>query len=185
MKLYQEKNFETAITEFKRYIFTSQSNPELANKCAEARFWCGMSYYRMKRYLRTVREFELVLSAYPESEIAPNAAFQIGKLYFITYTKNSLGYYYAEEEKDDDYADEEILVINPDDVIQALMYVQRNYPESSFVDDAYFLIGQLYEINKNYSQAREYYEKILDEFPESNKSHEAKRRLNELLFKRL
>ncbi|MBN2568689.1 MAG: tetratricopeptide repeat protein [Deltaproteobacteria bacterium] len=63
-RLFEEKDFFRAITEYKRFIFFY---PEAYDMCEIAYYKIGMGYHRAKRYEESIVAFMFFLEKYPES----------------------------------------------------------------------------------------------------------------------
>ncbi|HBE03383.1 MAG: hypothetical protein A2096_03585 [Spirochaetes bacterium GWF1_41_5] len=175
MDLYKEKNYRLAVTEFKRFLFLTEWQIQFAEKSSEAVFWTAMSHIQLREYDKAIKEFEKIVSKYPNTPLAPNALFQIGKLYYAAYTKNNLDYNYK--------ANNTLKVTSRDEVISKLMYLESMYSKNQLVDDAWFLIASLYEHDQENKLALQYYQKIINEFPESSKIAVIRKKISELQLK--
>ena len=175
LNLYKDGNYDLAVTEFKRFVYLNKENDRMKNKIAEAYYWAGLSYYKLEKYDKTIEELEKITKDYKDAEIADRAQFEIGRIYYLAYTKSNLDRIYA-------YNDS-LTIFNSGEVYGKLSDLEKNYPNSKLLDDAYFLMGELYYKERNYAKAKEFFQKIVDKFPDSPKAKPAQNYINELIFK--
>jgi tol-pal system protein YbgF len=71
---YLRGSYDLAILGFRQYL-ESFANTDLADN---ASYWIGESYYRQRRFQDAIREFDLVVSQYPESDKVPSALLRKG-----------------------------------------------------------------------------------------------------------
>jgi len=70
-------NYDLAILGFRQYL-ESFGGTDLADN---ASYWIGESYYRQKRFQDAIREFDAVVSQYPNSDKVASALLRKGYAY--------------------------------------------------------------------------------------------------------
>jgi tol-pal system protein YbgF len=122
----------------------------------------GFRYYRAQNYEKAVERFRTFLQSYPESEYADNALFWLGECYL----------------KQGDH----------ERAILAFEDVTKRYPRGNKVADALYRQGiALLEMGKRTGQedayrpaARDVFERILRDYPDSDRVPEARRQLERI-----
>jgi tol-pal system protein YbgF len=71
---YLDGRYELAIEGFRRFLKDFPKSSLAAN----AHYWIGQSYYRLKDHTQAIQEFDKVLADYPRSEKVPPALFYLG-----------------------------------------------------------------------------------------------------------
>ncbi|MGQ9630897.1 MAG: tetratricopeptide repeat protein [bacterium] len=95
------------------------------------------------KFERAIEEYHKVVEGYRGTDLAPRAQFRIGE---------SL-----------------VRLRRYKDALEAFRDVERNFPDSEYVDDAQYNIASIYDLYlANYPQAIEEYRRVVDEFPGSN-----------------
>ena len=74
-RLFEEKDFFRAITEYKRFIFFY---PDAHGMCEIAYYKIGMSYHGAKRYEESIVAFTFFLDKYPESSLRNEVLYHRG-----------------------------------------------------------------------------------------------------------
>ena len=74
---YQEKQYNKAISEFRKFI---DNNPK-SDLAANAQYWIAEAYYSLQDYATAIDEFQNVVDFYPDSHKSPDALFKVGKSY--------------------------------------------------------------------------------------------------------
>lgn len=74
-RLFEDKDFYRAITEYKRFIFFY---PEAQSMCERAYFKIGISYYAAKRYEDSIKALTIFIEKYPKSFLINDARYHKG-----------------------------------------------------------------------------------------------------------
>ncbi|MCX2979322.1 tol-pal system protein YbgF [Halieaceae bacterium IMCC14734] len=101
---------------------------------------------RSQRFDDAIAAFDTFLQSYPDGRYAANAHYWLGELY---------------------------LVITPQDLEasrQAFTLLLREYPDNSKVPDALYKLGKVYFLKGNSAKSREYLERVIAEFGDSDSS---------------
>jgi len=130
-----------------------------------------MSYYRTSEAQNAAEALNEIISNFSDTEIAPRAAFQLGKFYFSQFTRNQLKYETVPQKQ---------FEVTADQVISSLLLVKEKFPKSELTDDAVFLAGEFYLFQKNRTRAAEFFSMISKNWPRSNKAAAALEKLKEL-----
>ena len=159
MKLYEEGKFFKSQNELQRLIFSFPGQPFIDT----AQYYLGMALYNMQRYPEAVGEFRRLLNAYPNSPFADDAQYQTGMCHYEQSPK-----YYRDQE-------ETVLAID-----EFTIFVNR-YPRSQLIGETQarlgelndklarkmFKNGELYLKLNDYEPALLYFNKVRDNYPES------------------
>jgi N-acetylmuramoyl-L-alanine amidase len=129
------------------------------------------SYYALKTsetkkkyrsyWLKCIEEFQSVYTQYPNSPRSDDALFSVGILYHDLYAYSFL----------------------KSDLQEALSSFERlvtRYPSSTLADDAQFRIGEIHLKRKEFSEAYEAFQKVVDQFPTGDMVVKASGKLKEL-----
>ncbi|MBI3012862.1 MAG: tetratricopeptide repeat protein [Elusimicrobia bacterium] len=77
-RLFNLKDYESAVKEFEKLSFSYPSNPHTA----ESQFYAGESSYLLKRYPDGILAFKRFIENFPDSEFVPAALFHLGTAYY-------------------------------------------------------------------------------------------------------
>jgi outer membrane protein assembly factor BamD len=176
-------------------------NPKYAVKdTPQEQLQVGLDFYEMQEYKKAIREFEKLLKAYPRARQAPDAQFIIGKCYedqgelhraFKEYQVVVDKYPFSElsaeivgkqydiglrlldgEKKGNGFLN--ALSGNEYDVIDVFKAVIKNAPYGDLAAPAQYKIG-LYLLEKRlYQEARDEFEKVINDYPGSEWAKAAK-----------
>ncbi len=129
-------------------------------------------YYKLERnpaigrdrnnWLNGIRQFRLIYHADRNSNLAPSCLFMMARMYRRMYQQFKL----------------------PIDIDEAINYfneIASTFPQSKLADDALYTIGDIELTDKgNPVQAAQFYQKVIKQFPGSDKKKQALRQLQEL-----
>jgi len=88
--LYNEKEFEYAISEYKRYLYLF---PDLPDNTDLIYYKIGTSYLHLKKFNNSIFYFNTIISNYPSSIYTSKSFYNIAYSYFMQKKyKNSIGY---------------------------------------------------------------------------------------------
>lgn len=186
------------------WIWTPQSkgwiNPKYAPKgTPREQYDWAMQFYLAKDYSRAISEFKRLIKAYPQSELAPDAQYYIGRSYeerreyytaFLAYQKvidtyprselteeiierqYRIGNLYFSGQKEKFLGMEIVPAI--DKALEILDKVVANSPYGKYADLAQFKIGECYKKNNQFKEAAEAFSKIVSDYPKSLLYEQAK-----------
>jgi outer membrane protein assembly factor BamD len=151
-----------------------------------------MQFYLAKDYSRAIAEFKKMIKVYPQSELAPDAQYYIGRSYeerrdyyaaFLAYQK--VIDVYPRSELTDERIERQYRIGNlylsgqkekllgmefvpaMDKALEILEKVVANAPYGKYADLAQFKIGECYKKNSQYKEAAEAFAKIVSDYPKS------------------
>ncbi len=186
------------------WIWTPQTkkwvNPKYAPKdTPKEQLLYSMDFYSAKEYKKALAEFNKIIKFYKRSEAASEAQYFIGRCY--EELNNPYQAYESYQKVIDDYpftqrTDEIIkrqfdiagrlydgektkfvgISFNamPEQIIEIYKKVVSNAPYSEYAPVAQFRIGELYKQIAFYQDARDAFQKILDDYPDSDMATDAK-----------
>lgn len=168
-------------------------NPKYAPKdTPREQYDYAMQFYLAKDYAKAISEFKKLIKAYPQSELAPDAQYYIGRSYeerqeyyaaFLAYQKvidiyprselteeilerqYKIGnlYYSGQKEKLFGIA----LLPAIDKALEVFEKVVANSPYGKYADLAQFKLGECYKKNGQYKEAAEAFGKLVSNYPKS------------------
>jgi TolA-binding protein len=127
------------------FLFIGLSINNYINRIDEPKkIWEQVKELRTQKNLQdAITNCKIIISKYPENELAATALFQIGDIYL-------------NDVQDYDFA------------ISYFNEVVEKFPKSKECEKASFMIGYIFANNlDSYSDAEEYYKKFMESFPES------------------
>jgi len=186
------------------WIWTPQSkkwvNPKYAPKgTPRDQYDWAMQFFLAKEYPKAIGEFKKFIKAYPQSELAPDAQYYIGRSY-----EESREYYaafsayqkvidiYPRSELTDEIIERQYRIGNLyfsgekekvlgvaiipaiDKALEIFEKVVNNSPYGKYADLAQFKIGECYKKNAQYKEAAEAFGKIVGDYPKSLLYEQAK-----------
>lgn len=186
------------------WIWTPQTkrwvNPKYAPKdTPKEQFLFAMDFYEAKDYKRALPEFKKIIKYYKSSETASEAQYYIGCCYenlgnpyaaFEAYQKVIDNYPFTQRvdeiiKRQFDigerlYKGEKSKFLGvsvkamPEQIIEVYNKVVCNAPYSKYAPQAQFRKGELYKKLEFYEEAREAFQKIVEDYPDSDIAGEAK-----------
>jgi outer membrane assembly lipoprotein YfiO len=194
----------TESTSFCYWIWTPQTkkwiNPKYAPKdTPKEQFLYAMDFFESKNYKKALTEFEKIIKYYKRSETASEAQYYIGRCYeelnnplhaFESYQKVIEDYPFTDRTNeiierqfnigDNLYKGEKTKLMGvqykamPEQIIDVYKKVVANGPYSKYAPIAQFRIGELYKKIEFYEEARVAFQKIVENYPDSELATEAK-----------
>jgi outer membrane protein assembly factor BamD len=181
--------------ETKRWI-----NPKHAPKdTPKEQLLYAMDFFEAKDYKKSLDEFRKIIKYYKRSEAASEAQYYIGRCYeemrypyqaFEAYQKVIDDYPFTQ--RTDEIVKRQFEIGNslyegektkflglrfkaiPEQIIDVYKKVVMNSPYSEYAPVAQLRIGELYKKIEFYNEARDAFQKILDDYPDSSVIQEAK-----------
>ncbi|NQT90328.1 MAG: outer membrane protein assembly factor BamD [Candidatus Omnitrophica bacterium] len=158
MDFYEAKDYKKALREFKKII----KYYKLSETASEAQFYIGRCYENMGHLYVAVEAYQKVIDKYPFTNRVDEIIerqFDIGeKLYSGDKTK-FLGMSFKPM---------------PEQIIDVYKKVVSNAPYSKYAPEAQYRIGELYKKLEFYEEAREAFQKIVEDYASSDMAPEAK-----------
>ena len=152
--LFKESLFSNALRTFREILL----DPELGEYTGDAYFWISKSYMALKQYEDAERNLEFFLTNFTDHAFYPESVYQKGRLLFLQQ--------------------------NPEGTIQVLGGFLERYPESPFVPNAYFWIGESLFTLGHLNDAQVIFERIIRDYPKSFKVEAARYRNSIIDFKK-
>lgn len=184
-------------TSYAYWIWTPQSkrwiNPKYAPKdTPREQYDWAMQFFLAKDYSRAISEFKKMVKAYPQSELAPDAQYYIGRSYeerreyyaaFLAYQK--VIDIYPRSELTDEIIERLYRIANLyfsgekeklfgiaiipaiDKALEIFEKVVANAPYGKYADIAQFKIGECYKKNGQFKEAADAFNKIVSDYPKS------------------
>lgn len=139
----------------------------------------GYAYFKLKYYDNALLTFQQFVSRPMKGreDFVTDARLRMGDCYFITQNyKEAIGEYdraIRERSPDSDYAYfqkglSEGALGNNQEKINTLKMLTRNYPNSNYIDDAFYEIAESYLLLNNNSDALDWYSRLIATFPSSS-----------------
>jgi outer membrane protein assembly factor BamD len=144
-----------------------------------AQFGIGQALEKSGSITATINAYQQVVDRYPGSDVAPNAMYQIGYVYFVESRKT--GYdQTAAVRAQESFEDFLLRYPNSEKVPQAqdnLKTLQARRTENSYD------IAKFYDKQKNYKAAYVYYNEVVQQQPDSPEAERAKQRMDQIRAK--
>ncbi|NCA92834.1 tetratricopeptide repeat protein, partial [bacterium] len=158
MDFFEAKDYKKALSEFGKII----RHYRRSEAASEAQYYMGLCYENMDYPYQAFESFQKVIDDYPftqRTEDIVNRQFDIGnRLYEGEKTK-----FFGLKFK-----------ALPEQIIDVYKKVVSNAPYSPNAPVAQFRVGELYKKISFYQEAREAFQKIVDDYPDSDVAQEAK-----------
>jgi len=194
----------TAVECYPYWIWTPQTkkwvNPKHAPKdTPKEQLLYAMDFFEAESYKKALREFKKIIKYYKLSEAASEAQYFIGRCYenlgnpyhaFESYQKVIDDYPFTQRtseivKRQFDIAENlysgkktKLLGLSykaiPEQIIEIYKKVVSNAPYSKYAPISQFRIGELYKRIEFYNEAREAFERIVEDYPDSDVADEAK-----------
>ncbi|MBN1353212.1 MAG: outer membrane protein assembly factor BamD [Candidatus Omnitrophica bacterium] len=175
-------------------------NPKYMPKdTPEEQFKYAMKLFKAKNYTQAAEHFNLLVSYFKESDLAPEAQYYAGRSYekagkyypaFTAY-QNAISNYPLSKRIDEIIEREynlgmelykkhsgklmgKEIMTDLDRAIEIFQKVRDNAPFGEYGDKAQFMIGQCYKKAEQYKEATEAFQKLTDEYPQSELVDKAK-----------
>ncbi|MEI8176079.1 MAG: tetratricopeptide repeat protein [Candidatus Omnitrophota bacterium] len=195
------------------WIWTPKSktwiNPKYAPKgTVREQYDYAMQGFLAKDYSKAIGEFKKMIKAFPQSELAPDAQYYIGRSYeerreyyaaFLAYQK--VIDVYPRSELTDEIIERQYRIGNlflsgqkekllgvailpaTDKALEILDKVVSNSPYGKYADVAQFKIGECYKKNSQYKEAADAFGKIVSDYPKSLLFEQAKYEVAQCTYK--
>ncbi|MBF0485873.1 MAG: outer membrane protein assembly factor BamD [Candidatus Omnitrophica bacterium] len=156
---FDAKQYAEAMREYKKLL---KQYPK-AREAAEAQFNIGRSWEELKKYNQAVQAYQMVVDKYPFSDLGPKV---IEREYVIA---NLL---MEGKVKDSQLA--ESLLGTEHKVVEIFRKVIKNDPYGTYAPSSQYKIGLYYQARGEYQEARDEFEKTLNDYPDSKWAESAR-----------
>jgi len=186
------------------WVWTPQTkkwvNPKYAPKdTPKEQLMYAMDFYEAEDYKKAMAEFKKIIKYYRKSEAASEAQYYIGRCYenlgnpyhaFEAYQKVIDDYPFTQRTNEiikrqfdigeNLFAGEKTKLMGvrfkalPEQIAEVYKKVVSNAPYSSYAPTAQFRVGELYKRVEYYDEARDAFQKVVDDYPDSDIAAEAK-----------
>jgi outer membrane assembly lipoprotein YfiO len=158
MDFFESKNYKKALTEFEKII----KYYKRSETASEAQYYIGRCYEELNNPLHAFESYQKVIEDYPftdrTNEIIERQ-FNIGDNLYKGEKTKLMGVQYK---------------AMPEQIIDVYKKVVANGPYSKYAPIAQFRIGELYKKIEFYEEARVAFQKIVENYPDSELATEAK-----------
>jgi len=151
--------YEDALREYKKLL----KNYAKAREAAEAQFAIGRTWEEMKKYWRAVEEYQKVVDRYPFSDLGPKV---VERQYVIA------NLFLEGKAKDREFA--KSLLGTDYQIPDVFIKVIKNDPYGSYAPASQYKIGLFHLEKKEYQQARDAFEKTVNDYPDSKWAESAR-----------
>jgi len=137
---------------------------------------------------QSIKSFEKYLKEYPNSDYVPDVLYRLGKLYFEEAAQKMIKDAESYEKEYQKFLRGEAQVLPPETNIdysaveKVLIQLVDKYKDYRFRDDALYILGYSYFEEGQMEKAVYYFQKVINEFPNSSKLPEIYTRLGENSF---
>ncbi len=172
---YRLGNFSTAVEIYNKFLLTpSAYSLPIYNS---AYYNIGYAYFKEKKYNDAATSFRSFLRRPGDNDITADASLRLADCYFISKEyENAIIYYDKSIELkvvDSDYAlFQKALALGVtgkfENKISVLQGLLKDYPETSYNDDAEFEMAGAYLVLGNNEEALKYFNKVVGDYPSSS-----------------
>ncbi len=149
--LYQAKDYKKAIDEFNKLI----NNYPKSKEAPEAQFFIGTIWEEQEKYFEAFKAYQKLIDKYPFSERAGEIVerqYKIGER--LLQGDGKKGFL-------------ELVATNEFNVVDVFRAVIKNAPYGPYAAQAAYKIGLYLEEKQMYQEARDEFEKIVNDYPDS------------------
>ncbi len=151
MAYYDKKDYKKSLVEFEKLV----KHYPLSKLAPKAQFYVGLSQESMGNYYKAFEAYKVLLEKYPKYEDISQAVereYKIGEMFMEGKKRKILGL--------------EILPAT-DKAIEIFKDVVKNSPYGKYGDVALFKLGECYKRLKRFQEAKEAFQMIIDDYPNS------------------
>ncbi|GEM_PF-240659 len=165
MQFYKDKNYKRAENEFKNLVKTFPKS----DVSAEALYFLGQVHEEQGEYFRAFKDYQKIINDYPQSERVDEVIerqFRIGDMYMTGKKEKLMG-----------------LPIKPSlsHAVEIFTKIVETSPYSAYGDQSQFRLAQAYRTRRDWRKAGEEYQKLIDNYPDSNLVDDAKFQMAECI----
>ncbi|MBI5787307.1 MAG: tetratricopeptide repeat protein [Candidatus Schekmanbacteria bacterium] len=175
-------DYQQALQQY-QIIAGKNNNPETK---VQALFWMAdINLLYLNNPKEAVRNFETITLDYPNHPLALKSYWKVATIFQDTFNEKQEAILKYQELIDHfpqapEAAEAQLAISNcyahlgdPQQALVEARYLIDNYPKSPLLAKAYLFMGETCFMNKDYTKAREYYQKIIREFPQHESLTEA------------
>jgi len=158
MDFYEAGDYKKALGEFKKIIKYYRKS----EAASEAQYYIGRTYENLGNPYHAFEAYQKVIDDYPftqRTEEIIKRQFDIGEKLFQGEKTKLMGVKFK---------------ALPEQIAEVYKKVVSNAPYSSYAPTAQFRIGQLYKKVEYYGEARDAFQKVVEDYPDSDMAAEAK-----------
>ncbi len=158
-EFFELRKYEESMREYKKLL---KSYPK-AREAAQAQFALGRVWEEMKKYWRAVEEYQKVVDRYPFSDLGPKV---VERQYVIA------NLFLEGKAKDHEFAKS---ILGTDyQIPDVFKKVIKNDPYGPYAPASQYKIGLFHLEKKDYQEARDAFEKTVNDYPDSKWAESAR-----------
>ena len=158
MKFYKQKEYKQAADEFIRLV----SNFKESDLAPEAQYYAGRSCEEAGRYYTAFLNYQKAIDVYPFTKRVDKIIEREYELGIALYKKHVAKLMGRE------------IMTDLDRAVEIFKKVKENAPFGEYADHAQFMIGECYKKSQQYNHAKNAYQRLADEYPQSKLAEKAK-----------
>lgn len=158
-EFFKAGQYPEAVREYKKLL----KHYEKAREAAEAQFYVGRTWEELKKYFQAVDAYQKVVDRYPFSDLGPKV---VERQYVIA------NLFMEGKAKDSRFATS--LLGNEYNLVDVFRKVIKNDPYGAYAPASQFKIGLFYLGRNEYQQARDEFEKTMNDYPDSKWAESAR-----------
>ena len=158
-EFFKAGKYPEALREYKKLL----KNYDKSREAADGQFYIGRAWEELKKYFAAVDAYQKVIDRYPFSDLGPKV---VERQYVIA------NLFMEGKAKDTRFATS--LLGKEYDVVEVFRKVIRNDPYGAYAPASQFKIGLFYLGRREYQQARDEFEKTLNDYPDSKWAESAR-----------
>ncbi len=158
-EFFELRKYEEALREYKKLL----KNYATAREAAQAQFAIGRVWEEMKKYWRSVEEYQKVVDRYPFSDLGPKV---VERQYVIA------NLFLEGKAKDRELA--KSLLGTDYKIPDIFVKVIKNDPYGPYAPASQYKIGLFHLEKQEYQQARDAFEKTVNDYPDSKWAESAR-----------
>ena len=158
MDFYEAQEYKKALAEFRKII----KYYKRSESASEAQYYLGRCYEQLGNPYHAFEEYQLVIDNYPFTQRVDEIIkrqYEIGESLYQGEKTKYLGVKFK---------------ALPEQMVEIYKKVVSNGPYSEYAPSAQFRIGEIYKNMEFYSEARDAFQKVLEDYPDSSVAAEAK-----------
>jgi outer membrane protein assembly factor BamD len=158
-EFFELRKYEDALREYKKLLKSYAK----AREAAQAQFGIGRVWEELKKYWRAVEEYQKVVDRYPFSDLGPKV---VERQYVIA------NLFLEGKAKDREFA--KSLLGNEYKIPDIFIKVIKNDPYGPYAPASQYKIGLFHLEKKEYQEARDAFEKTVNDYPDSKWAESAR-----------
>ncbi|MGE4357777.1 MAG: outer membrane protein assembly factor BamD [Candidatus Omnitrophota bacterium] len=158
MKLYMDKNYKSAISEFRKLIKYYPNSPQ----ACDAQYFIGRAYEELSKFYEAFKAYQKVIDTYPYTQKVEEIIereYRIGDLYFAGHKDKILGME---------------IVSSLERALEIFQTVVENAPYGQYAAPSQYKIGIILGKLGRYEEAKQAFLKLEKNYPDSEFAKEVK-----------